>query len=282
MKRVESALRRTLPRGFVEVQRPRDAEIQFLHVIDRVNLNTMGQQDVVIQYCLHTSAHPSPMEWQHVWDRAMTTWSYYDLSGYIPSHKFYHSPLGIDSVFRRTTPAALASHRDPYLVTTGYVTGPGAEAIEEVWNVAERMGIPGTHFGPKNVQGSSRFVPKNWRQLERVSDDVVATTMSSASHVVALRHTEGFELPAAEGIACGARAILFDQPTLRHWYGDSAIYLPECDGSRLELALQIALEVSIGHRYYDLAARRQLLDTMDWDKITTGLWDMVVRNYWGG
>jgi hypothetical protein len=62
-----------------------------------------------------------------------------------------------------------------------------------------------------------------------LEDEQLAAIYNECEFTSGLRRIEGFELPAAEGLLCGSRPIMFDKPHYKHWYGDWAYYIPELD-----------------------------------------------------
>jgi hypothetical protein len=79
-----------------------------------------------------------------LWSRAAVTWSYYDLRAVMPQDaRFYHAPLGIGDHFREDY---VEQPRRYGILTSGYVTGSNAEAIEEATLASERAGYPAVHL----------------------------------------------------------------------------------------------------------------------------------------
>lgn len=248
MVRVEKAIRAHAPSHVVFVDRPEDADLQFLHVIGWDGaFKNWPRPYVAIQYCLKTAGGDME-DWVRFWDKSTLTWSYYDLS-YIETtisgvywapdrSNLFHAPLGADEIFREE--AMLRLRRGPLdfsvhgssrdlIVTTGYVSGPGAEAIAEVWTAAERTGWAGVHIGPVKVEGAGRALPESWISVEGCSDAALVNYYKCAAFVSGLRYGEGFELPAIEGALCGASPILFEQPSQHMWMGDYRLvrWMPE-------------------------------------------------------
>jgi glycosyltransferase involved in cell wall biosynthesis len=182
-----------------------------------------------------------------------------------------YAPLGVDPVFL----GEFEPVKRDLIITTGYVAGYGAEAIEEVWNAAERHGIGGIHLGPKSVHGIKREkMPKGWRNAEAISDEELAGYYRRALFVGAMRYFEGFELPAAEGLACGARPIMFNQPAVRHWYGSTAVYLPELTGGELTDLISDAI---LNRQAVTTEERKFAATQFNWERIATEIWARVGR-----
>jgi glycosyltransferase involved in cell wall biosynthesis len=281
-RRIAAALARYAP-PHITITTDRDsADLVILYAIslDAVeaarDIRAWGKDYAVVQCCVAPTICPIDW-WGELWAGAVVTWSYYDLSQHMdPSWTFYHAPLGIDDVFKQPQPAQPRN----LVITTGYVDGPGAEAISEVWRAVSIVNsLPGQpfalqplHIGPKHVQGMVN-VPSNWHNEEGVTDERLAHLYSRAKFVSGLRHVEGFELPAAEALACGARPVVFwTQPTMRHWYGDLAQYVDECSGD--ELVSQLVAEFSEPWPVED-DERAMALKRFDWETIVTGFWNRI-------
>lgn len=270
MVRVAEALRRHAPPGVSFTDDPAGkADLRVLHLIDYPISEPDGEY-AVIQYCLKTSRRPNVDDWSRLWSSARAVWSYYEEPGAIDGVNFYHAPLGLDEAFVRG--GARERRRTPLFVTTGYVSDPKGEAIEEVWTAAARSGIRGIHIGPHRVYGIDRL-PMGWHSTHGISDGELADIYSESSWVAALRHVEGFEMPGIEGLACGARPIVFDQPAMRRWYGDSAEYVPECSGEGL--VQRLASIFGEGARPVTEEERSWARGRFDWSLLARGFWDAV-------
>lgn len=283
MKRVSAALTKAaldFP-SIKIVKRPDDADLQVLHIVqwdDRYK-NGWERPFVPIQYCIHSALGGTFERWMGLWEKALMVWSYYDIYAmlealpyapharwnisYLPKDNFYHAPLGVDNAFLCQRPAL---KRD-LVITSGYVTGYPGEAIEEVWNAAERAGLAGVHIGPANLEGSTRKLPENWKAESGITDEQLAAYYRRALYVSGLRYVEGFELPAAEGLVCGARPILFDQPSQHRWYGASGVYLQERE-------VEQQLDALFASPYNPVSSCEQAaaVATFNWEDICHGFW----------
>lgn len=249
------------------------ADIVVLHAIGRdymdiaAQCRANGQRYIIIQYCLLTSG-ATAAEWADTWRGAELVWSYYDLRAEAKRYgfRFYHSPLGVDGVFW-SSPSNIA--RERLIITTGYVHGPAAEAIEEVWLAARRCGVESVHVGPPHVDGTKLHADRHCQP----DDGGLAVLYRRATWVAGLRHVEGFELPAAEALACGACPLLFSQPTTRRWYNDFALFLNDSDGD----VLQANIETRLYHPPVVLTDElwRQVKLRFDWITIVDGLWSIL-------
>ena len=268
MFRVSRALARYAPSDVEIVTDPSQADFHVLHVVSRDAIEAIPNAEYgVIQYCYQTAGIG---DWLQLWDRSKTVWSYYDLHEVVPERvNFYHAPLGVDPEFTRDANAT----KEIGILTSGYVTGHVAEAIEEVVDAAARLNMSVVHLGPPDIAGMAR-VPANWRNIFGVSDAVLADHYRQCQWVSGLRHVEGFELPVIEGLACGARPIVFDRPEMRYWYDGHAVFLPECAGPSLVNHL---VEV-LAHGPDPVSSDERVWVThrFDWQPIVEGFWERVL------
>ena len=271
MFRVANALERWAPDDLVLVEREDDADLLVLHVIGLEALGYRTDQPcAVIQYC--TGGGQDLSAWRPLWERARVVWSYYNLFPHLPTgaryvQHFYHAPLGIDTVFRTDfTPRP----RDITVLTSGYVNGHGQEAIEEPTLSAQRVNATSAHLGPiptglsPNVKVNSKY---------DLGDSQLASLYRRVKYVAGLRFVEGFELGVVEGLACGARPVVFDRSDNRHWFGDHALYVPECDGE--ELVARLAQILAEEPRPVSREERRLVLDQFNWRTLVTEFWARV-------
>lgn len=278
MRRISRALEAHLPAGVTVVKNRADADLAVLYVISHdairltENLLSSGKQYAIVQCCLNTSGSKDCTSWWiPAWQRARAVWSYFDLRQLARENsiRFLHAPLGVDAVFRM----GASPSRNGRVMTSGHVSGLGCEAIEPVWQAAQDLDIHVTHTGATHVGGITKKYP-NVSFVGHLSDEMLAEQYRHASWVAALRHIEGFELPAAEGLLCGAHPILFDQPTTRYWYGGLATYVADTtdyDSIRCQLidVFQTAPQVS--------DAQRTLAGAIfNWRSYVTKFWSMIL------
>ncbi len=240
----------------------------------------------------HAKASATEMDpWTDVWRGAEMVWSYYPLherffkwgglaslrsDGVVESSPelnapvFYGAPLGADAnLFKKSMLT-----REHICLTTGYVSGPRAEAIEEVALAAGQLGLSVRHLGPSNVGGMNARVP-GWQAVTGLSEDDLVTLYGSVKYVSGLRHGEGFELPVIEGLLCGARPICFDLPCYRLWFDKHAIFVPECSGDALVKEL---VEIFRRPPRPILPEERRLIAMkFDWAAIGKGFWSTLLK-----
>lgn len=290
MTRTAQALARYAPPEIEIVGSPSHtyADLVILHTIGKDvletadNLRSRGQSYAVIQYCLYTvTGSGNPLDgctdttsWHKFWGKSRLVWSYYDLSREsIPN--FYHAPLGLDPEFTQS------SHYPPLprsiVLTTGYVSGPRAEAIEEVWQAARIVGLRVTHVGPRDVVGidCSKY---DWVTFKGgVNDYELAELYRRSLYVSGLRHVEGFELPAVEGLSCGTPPIMFDQPCTRYWYGSSVKFVADRSGKPLvDDLVDVLTSPYLPVSYLEVARYRNVFN---WESICTGFWSRLLETY---
>lgn len=273
MFRVADALRSTAPSGIKIVHEPGRADRQIVHAIDSHPERRPDVPYAVIQYCVYSARDATEEQFNDLWGGAVAVWSYYDIAKRMPhGAQFYHAPLGVAG---DTFKGDNGNARYLGVVTSGYVSGPGAEAIEEVANAALMAGISVFHLGPEQIEGMDVRRERSWRAGRNLSDEALAGTYSRARWVSGLRHVEGFELPVIEGLACGARPIVFDRPDMRQWYDGFAEFVPECSGRPLVSRLAALFERQ--PRPVTPAEREAVLARFDWRSVASGFWREVLR-----
>ena len=277
MYRVSKALARYAPDEVAIVDGSGSVDVQVLHSIDawpdRHKLSG-NVNYAVIQYCYKTARGATDDLMAGLWQDSLMVWSYYDLHKEMyrlsPDTPFYLAPLGVDDVFKQ--PPSYDDEEDIGLVTTGYVDGPGAEALAIITQAAIDSGLSCVHVGGDCLDRQFGYSPR-WRRYEGVSDEQLRDFYCQALWVSGLRHVEGFELPVIEGLACGARPIVFDRPDTRLWYGGLADFVAD-DGSLIDSLMHVFSfsPDALAWRDQELA-----LERFDWQIIAEGFWDMLLR-----
>lgn len=274
VSRVMAALEQYAPRRASFVSRWQDAELVVLNVIGRQEkirplaeqLLQQGKQYAVIQYVLRSTQKPSTENWIPLWERAEVVWSYLDLRASIREDgttidkrwNFYHAPLGVSAGFRPMT----NNQQRPYIICTSggsYLT----ESVREAIIAAREVKRPVIHLGPElNRPGVTC--------LSGLTDKKLASVYSQCEFVSGLRRKEGFELPAAEGLLCGSRPILYDAPHYIQWYKLWAEFVPEISRDATVEALIPLFEA--GARPVTKAERDTARERFDWKVIVKGFW----------
>lgn len=275
MVRIARALEKYAPSQVDIIRDQSQADLTVLYLIDHIPIPPYPY--AIVQCCLHPTG-----DWSLLWDHenCQVVWSYYDLSNRLTPKsidKFYHAPLGIDQTFVDYSHLVDNVERN-LVITSGYVSGPGSEPIEESWTAINKAGLKGIHVGPSQIKGMVKY-PFNWNSREGISDSELANLYRQARYVIALRYVEGFELMAAEGLACGAKPIMFAQTDLVNWYGSLPFYIPECEGETLSDLLTSVMLSGFGNPMMEVSQsqRRAACTRFDWKIICKGFWDRVLR-----
>lgn len=267
MHRVAKALKQYAPSRLVEfVDSPEEADIQVVHVIgpDQAAL-IKSPNHAVMQYCAGDDASTTgPGVWGPLWDKATCVWSYYDLSRQL-GDKLYCRPLGVDKPF---TDSFEEVERDILCVTSGYVDGYGAEAIKAVAEAARIVGGKVVHVGPVPV-GMESMPSDSWTSEYGISDWRLAHLLRRAQYVSGLRWIEGFEMMTVEGLACGAKPILFHRPDSHRWQRDQ-VYVRENPDTVVEDLVAIFKDT-----YFP--PDRTLIKRYDWQELVEGFWKKALK-----
>ncbi len=275
MVRVAEALTAYAPPDINVVDQPERADLSILHAIgpglfERIDEN---QPRAVIQYCFKTAGYTLE-RWQEIWKGSEVVWSYYDLAPYGGDRdfSFYYAPLGVDAPF--TTAKLNGQARTIGVMSSGYVSGPACEAIEEIAWAADTAGLHVVHLGPSNVVGMPEK-KNNWAAVSGISDEELAQLLRTTKWVSGLRHIEGFELPVLEGLMCGARPIVFDREETREWYDGHAVFVPETVGDRLVDSLSTVL--SRDPEPVTEKERARVAARFDWAQIAPAFWRRLLQ-----
>jgi hypothetical protein len=264
MLRVSKALAKYAPPEVTIVDHPNKADVQVLHIISYEGLPAAGREYVTIQYCFK-SAGGSRDQWNEFWRRNRFVWSYYNLDTPVP---FYFAPLGVEGA----TFDILGASPRRSVMTSGYVSGPGAEPIEDLALAAEETGLSNIHIGPQYIKGMS-FYPKAWKNYLDISDEKLVSLYNQSLWVSGMRHVEGFEMPIIEGLACGARPIAFYREDMLHWYDGHVVFVPEVNGKELREILVKMLQSPPVPVTMD--ERKTIVTKFNWETIANGFWQQM-------
>jgi len=247
-----------------------DADLVVFHVSGRRDhirrgikrIKAENKDYAIIQYSLRSTQKSLTTEWLDIWEGAKVVWSYYDLNvlleedGNKLDFNFYHAPLGADAdVFY---PKSLDHHFTVF--TTGQVYR--GESVWEVVKAAKSLKKQVAHLGPELHTGVKCFTNINDEELNEV--------YNRCDYVSGLRRIEGFELPAVEGLFCGIRPILFDEPHYKRWYDGLAKFIPE--GSREQVVNDLRVIFSGKVEPVTLEEIKEARKRFNWEKLVTEFW----------
>lgn len=272
MSRVANALSLYAPKGVALVQNAQDADVQVLHVTD-LDADTSKCKDyAVIQYRGYGERDSKTL--QTLWENARMVWSYYPLHDVIPSSTAcLYAPLGLDEAFVNPR---MSFNRELAIITTGYASGPTTKPIEEIALAVNANKLRMLHIGPSALDGMHVY-PACWQAQSEVNDPTLAMLYHNAERVSGLRLGEGFELSALEGMACGARPVVFDRVEMKHWFGSFAEVIPECHGQELVDRLKVLL--SHPPDPVKMEERRTVIGDFSWERIATAFWDGLLKTF---
>ena len=258
IERIVAALEAYKP-TWVEIVPHEEADIVVIQVNGRLRhlerkVARYGKPYALFQHSLRSSMNPDPADWKDIWKGASLVWTFYDL----PIDNLYHTPLGVSGTFRRP-----AVKRDYIICTSGlsYLT----ESVRECILAARGIGRV-LHLGPNIARGYEHV-----DCVQDLSDEELADLYSRCEFVSGLRRIEGFELPAAEGLLCGARPILFDRNHYRRWYDGLGEFIHEGDRNEVERSVRkifLRTPRAVGENEKDIAAKR-----FDWGILVHGFYD---------
>ncbi len=273
MARVSSALAEHVASPFEIVKSERMADVVVLHVIGWGGLEPLleklrarKQKFVIMQYCLTSTENSSTAAWLPIWQEALAVWSYYDLKAFMRAEgvegdfNFYHAPLGADARIFQHEP----SNEVYRAFSTGYVAE--SECLGEVADACAATGSMMAHIGGK----CSRLQSPHVDSREGVSDALYCEMLRLSRYVTGLRRCEGFELPAAEGLLCGTRPVLFDAVHYRSWFGELAEYIPEA--SPEDVTKSLTELFSSEPRRVTAEERREAADRFNWSTLVSGFY----------
>lgn len=281
IQRAYDALIKYKPDSVEVVKNEEEADLSVIHVIGRRDqvraraeeLRKKGKEYAIIQYVLRSSQKPSTADWIDLWQGAKLVWSYYNLpslciedglfrEGVLTSFPFYYAPLGVESnVFKQTK-----VHRRGLVLASGQHAL--SESVRECAIAVNELKGYMIHLG-HDLRRGGRILA-----YQDVSDERLCDLYSAVQFVSGLRRIEGFELPAAEGLLCGARPILFDKPHYRHWYGDLAVYIPE--ESREKVIESLKSVFTAGADPVTEEEKQIARERFDWQKIITNFWNKII------
>lgn len=295
LQRIADALQHYAPSTIEVVDDPTRAQLTVIYAIGRRDhverqcqeILEQGKKYAIVQVCLRSTMSPSTWDWLNIWQGAHLIWSYYDLRrihemedgagcGYFETQEqmdrsdsdeylgiFMHAPLGVDSAifYPRNVPKAYT------IATSG--SNKLQESIRECALAAREVNGHVYHLGnPRRWYGNMTY-------SNNVDDHRLAAAYSACEFVSGLRRTEGFELPAAEGLLCGARPIVFDTPDYRWNYREFAEFIHE--GTRAEVVDQLVQLFKQGARPVGAAELEEARYWFNWERVCGEFWQRCLQ-----
>lgn len=277
IKRVYNALIKYSPKEVLITSNQKEADLIIFHVIGRLihlrkQIKDLKKPYTIIQYCLRSTIFPSTKDWIDLWKEAKLVWSYYDLPALCAKDgsaarsrddfDFYHAPLGADA----------GKFKDYHLERKYIIATHGfhalQESVKEAVLAAKRVGREVFHLGHQLRRG------KDITCITGISDEELARYYSQSEFVCGLRRIEGFEMPAVEGLLCGARPILFDKPHYRQWYDGLAVFIAEEPREKVIDSLELVFK--IGTNPISEAVREVVKQRFNWERIIKGFWERII------
>lgn len=288
LQRIADALRRYAPPSVEVLSFPRNADLTVIYAIGRrdaiqrqvADILSRGKKYAIVQVCLRSTMNPCTFDWVELWYGATCVWSYYDLLAAVDDDafgdqfyaverfkmdvNFYHAPLGVDGeVFTADHDLSYRRRRGEYVIATSG-SSRLSESVRECHLAAEAVGCGGFHLGPQLRLAGFPICGEGFSGKE------LAIIYTACEFVSGLRRKEGFELPAAEGLLCGARPIVFNTPDY-HWnYKHWAEYIEETD--RQGVVDQLVQLFRQGARPVTAHEREEAAHWFNWERVCGEFW----------
>jgi hypothetical protein len=267
MHRINGEFKRHAPAGVRFTTVPGSADVQVLDVIGSGFVEEVRCKRFVLQVQGFLPGwSPERDFWLDWFTRAELVVSFNDLPEILKSDdfNFLRMPWGVDpGVFYPRQ----HRKRSACIFTSGY--DPALEAILECREAARQANQPMIHLGPVLPTLDEPGIVV----VNGISDDELAGWYSEAHRVSGLRRGAGLELPALEGLACGARPVLFDTPEYRYWYGGHAEYVAE--GTFDEVRDAVLALMRTTPRPVSDGERREFLSRFSWQEIMRTYWARI-------
>lgn len=279
LQRIADALQRYAPAVIEVTPYHSEADLVVIYAIGRReriagqtrHLLERGRRYAIVQVCLRSTMSPDTRDWLGIWEHAVVVWSYYDLFKATIEDGIYvqgmnnllHAPLGVDSsVFNPNS-----QQEKMFAVATSGVSRL-QESVRECVMAAKESNLAEGEV--LHVGQSAKWFDGQVTYTNGVNDRMLATYYSACHFVSGLRRKEGFELPAAEGLLCGARPVCFDSPDWRFNYCDWAEYIHE--GTRQEVVDQLVQLFKQGARPVTQQEREEAAAWFSWERVCGEFW----------
>jgi|TARA_Y100000034_G_scaffold19875_1_gene22597 hypothetical protein len=285
--RVYDALIKYAPKEIEITKYFHEAELHIIHAIGRYDrllgriaeLKENNRRYAMIQYCIRSTQKPDARDWLLLWENAELVWSYYDLPELLKEDteyevgfkigqgqeyfNFYHAPLGVDSeVFKEFD-------LDRHFVVATHGHHALTQSIKECVVAAKRAKRDVFHLGHQLRRGDDITCKSG------ISDLELASYYSQCEFVSGLRRIEGFEMPVIEGLLCGAKPIVFDQPHYRKWFDGLAMFIPE--KSREEVTDLLEIMFKCGTKPVTQKDKENAKMLFNWERIIGGFWERLLK-----
>lgn len=208
-KRISHALHVYAPENIQWTQDKDAADVHLIHVVGEgeIPLLTSNKPKIIIQHCYFTAGAPA-VNYAQYWKDSLLTTSFHNLPNYTDiNFPFHHMPWGADPEVFNLLPYVPRKYK---IVATGHVAE--SECIDKVFEACVKTNNillqTGQNFGWNN---------NHYRHTPYLRNGDFTLLLNSCEYVSALRVIEGFELMGIEGLFCGARPIVPDDPTY-DWY----------------------------------------------------------------
>lgn len=259
------------------VDHPSKADIQFVYAIGDGQLEQIirwAKPFVLWQICYKTTEKPDI--WKHYWnkDSCLALVSYYDLEkDFITDKtkdKYLMTSLGYDpKVFHNNSDKGRERLYDA--ITFGYVDGESGEVIKDLLKPFPKLVHVGGNIGINQMEN------EGYVRIEGIDDGTLSRLYNESRYVGAMRYTEGFELPALEGLACGATPIMFDLDDYKRWFDGYALFVNR-DTLQKDL-LKISREKTKLNKTKDEV--QEFLKTRTWEHVMTNYWNFILPKITG-
>jgi glycosyltransferase involved in cell wall biosynthesis len=234
-------------------------------------LRARGQKFAVMQIALRTTQKPNTEQWRSLWSKAELVWTYYPLKEWIAEDggapidfNFYHTPLGVDNTIFTPDPP---EERIYTICASGQMRHH--EGTAECDESVARMGGKLLNLSMPMADMVSDVTFRTG-----VTDEALAKLYRQSQFVSGLRYYEGFELPAAEGLLCGARPVLYDKLHYRQWYEPWGEFVPQ---DRLRPVMKHLVPLfEAGPRPVTAEEREAAAKLFNWETIVKGFWERIV------
>lgn len=280
LERIATALRKYAPPNVSVSTFPRNVDLTIIYAIGRrdaverqvKNIIRRGDNYAIVQVCLRSTMTPRCDDWLYIWENAAVVWSYYDLDaalredncdGVMERFNFYHAPLGADAEVFVADPNV----KKLFTIATSGLSRL-QESVRECRIAAGEVGGCTFHVGPAVYNAPNCIVFS-----DGCNDNQLAASYQQCSFVSGLRRKEGFELPAVEGLLCGARPILFNSRDYRHWYEPFGEFIEETD--RQGVVDQLVELFKRGARPVTAEEREQAVERFNWKTIVEWFYERL-------